>query len=219
MPPNVLSRFGLSDIRNYDSIELARSLDWLAPLYDEGEQAARSSRSEITWERVVRARDRLRESGVGAIVAASPPPAAAFARVERAGRVWIAWTDGVPWADAGRSQTRVEARSDHGWARIAIDAPADDELEIKETWDPGWTAQLDGSPIGLHRKHSVFLGVHVPAGRHELILKYEPVEFQIGLAISFCALVLLILVLTEVRLFWIPGITKGGGLDGFEPPG
>src|SRR5262249_2409098 len=34
LPPNMLMRYGLADVRNYDSVELARGLDWLAPLYE-----------------------------------------------------------------------------------------------------------------------------------------------------------------------------------------
>ena len=32
LPPDVLMRFGLSDPRNYDSVELARSLAWFDPI-------------------------------------------------------------------------------------------------------------------------------------------------------------------------------------------
>jgi hypothetical protein len=219
LPPNVLMRFGLSDVRNYDSVELARSLAWLAPLYGELAGAPCSSRSEITWERVVQARDLLRESGVGAIVAASPPPEQTFERVERVGRVWVAWTRGKPWVDSDSHQTELDVIRDHGSAHIKINSCRPDQLVIRETWDQGWSSLLDGKPVRLEAKHSVFLGIRVPAGRHELVLKYDPVEVRIGLAVSFCSLVLLILVLTGIRLFWIPGLTLGGGLEGSEPPG
>ncbi len=93
LPPNVLMRFGLSDIRNYDSVELERSLQFFAPLYERGRSI--TSRNEITWDRVVANRDLLRESGVYAVVAASPPPEGSFARVDRVGRVRVAWLDGM----------------------------------------------------------------------------------------------------------------------------
>jgi hypothetical protein len=219
LPPNVLMRFGLSDVRNYDSVELARSLAWFAPLYGESAGPSLSSRSEITWEGVVRARERLLESSVGAIVAAVPPPAGVFECVERVGRVWIAWTRGKPWADSDSPETRLGVIRDHGSARIKINSQVPDRLVIRETWDPGWSALLDGKPISLQAEYSVFLGVSIPPGGHELVLKYDPIEVRIGLAVSGSSLVLLILVLTGIRLFWIPGITKGGGLDGSEPPG
>jgi uncharacterized membrane protein YfhO len=100
---------------------------------------------------------------------------------------------------------------------VEIDAAGGDQVVVRETWDPGWQAILDGKPVCTQPKWGVFLGVAVPAGRHELILKYEPTEFQFGLAVSSSALVILFLVLTRIRLFWIPGITTRGGLDGHEP--
>ena len=99
LPPNTLMRFGLGDVRNYDSVELSRNLDWFAPLY-EPDREPRSSRRAITWAGVLRARDRLREASVRAVVASAPPPPRAFARVDRVGAVWVARLDGAPWASA-----------------------------------------------------------------------------------------------------------------------
>ena len=92
-------------------------------------------------------------------------------------------------------------------------------LTVRETWDPGWKALLDGQPVKIQRKSTVFLNIEIPAGQHELILKYDPIEVRLGIAVSFCSLVLVILVLTGIRLFWIPGITTAKGLDGPEPSG
>ena len=107
----------------------------------------------------------------------------------------------------------------HGWARILVDAEDADRLTIRETWDPGWTAHLDGAPVEIRSKSRVFLDIDIPFGQHELILKYDPIEVRIGLAISFVGLVLLILVLTGIPLFWIPGVCTAKGLDGAEPSG
>jgi hypothetical protein len=168
---------------------------------------------------VIAARERLIESGVGAVVAAAPPPQGAFERVERVGRVWIAWQRGKPWASSAASGTRLDVKKDHGWARILIDAEVADRLTVRETWDPGWKALLDGQTVEVQPKSRVFLNIEVPSGQHELILSYDPGEVRLGLAVSSCSLLLLILVLTGNRLFWIPGITMARGLDGAEPPG
>ena len=91
--------FGLCDIRNYDSVELARNLRWFAPLYEPGPGI--SSRSEITWQRVLASQRLLGESGVYAVVAAVPPPGGPFAR-EQIGRVWAAL---ARWAAVGRARS------------------------------------------------------------------------------------------------------------------
>ena len=218
LPPNVLMRFGLSDVRNYDSVELTSSLSWFKSLYKKV-HGSLSSRSEITWQGAIAARDRLIESGVGAIVGCSPPPVGTFDRVERVGGVWIGWLAGKPWADSDSAHARLAAFKDHGHARIRVDAPEALTLTLRETWDPGWKALLDHQPTKIQRKSPVFLNIEIPAGQHELILKYDPLEVRLGIALSFCSLVLVILVLTGNRLFWIPGITTAKGLDGAKPSG
>jgi hypothetical protein len=193
-------------------------LGWFEPLY-EPPCAARSSRGAITWRGVIAARERLLESGVGAVVAATPPPELAFDRVEQVGRVWIAWQDGKPWAGSAAAGTRLGVIRDHGWARIMVDATEPSWLTVRETWEPGWKATVDGRTVTIQPKSPGFLNIEIPSGQHELILKYDPGEVRLGLAISCCSSVLVILVLTGIRLFWIPGITMARGLDGARPPG
>jgi hypothetical protein len=218
LPPNVLMRFGLRDVRNYDSVELAANLKWLESLY-EPTSSARSSRGTITWRGVMAARDRLLESSVSALVASSPPPLGAFSSVERVGQVWVASQRGKPWADSEISGTRLDVIRDHGRARILVAARAPDRLTVRETWDPGWKALLDGQPVKIQRKSATFLNIEIPAGQHEIILNFSPDEVFFGLVGSSFSLVILILVLTEIRMFWIPGITTAKGLDGAEASG
>jgi hypothetical protein len=200
LPPNVLMRFGLSDPRNYDSVELARSLNWFAPLYEDTSRT-KTSRSELTWTGVIRSRDRLADSSVGAIVAATPPPPGEFSRVDKAGDVWIAWLDAKPWAGSESGRAHLAFVRDHGRVQILVKAIAADRLVVRETWDPGWRALLDGKPVEIQAKSGVFLDIQIPSGQHELVLEYDPSEVRLGLGVSTCALVLWILVLTGIRLF------------------
>ncbi len=115
LPPNVLMRFGLADPRNYDSVELARSLRWFAPLFEPGTETF-SSRSQITWQSVDRARDRLEDSCVKAVVGTSPPPTDRFAKVERSGEVWIAWLNPPGWVTSLAGATPVAIEREPGRA-------------------------------------------------------------------------------------------------------
>ncbi len=104
LPPNVAMRYGLADIRNYDSVELAASVDSFAALYLPGERE-RTSRRAVTWDGVILAKERLREAGVAAIVGRTPPPEGSFSLVERVGSVWVARPEPGPFvraAAAGR---------------------------------------------------------------------------------------------------------------------
>ena len=122
LPPNVLMRYGLCDPRNYDSVELARSLRWFETLYEPGE-VAQTSRRQITWEGVLRSRQRLREASVAAVVGSARPPAGQFDRVDQVGSVWIAWLETPGWASLQSGTTRLAAS--RGPNSISVDAHAD----------------------------------------------------------------------------------------------
>ena len=200
LPPNVAMRYGLADVRNYDSVELARSLDWFAPLYSPGPEAS-TSRREITWEGVIRARDRLREATVKAVVGPTPPPAGAFDRVDRVGSVWVARLDGRPWAtsETGRAALRVSRAS--GIVDVDADCPAADRIVVRDTFDAGWVATVDGKPAAIEPFRGTFLSVPVAAGRHSISLRYAPREVEIALIISLSAAALIVFALTGLPPF------------------
>jgi hypothetical protein len=209
LPPNVLMRFGLCDARNYDSVELSRNLQWFAPLFEPGSESL-SSRSQITWEGVHRARDRLEEACVKAVVGASPPPTRRFAQVERTGDVWIAWLGSPVWASSLAGARLVSIQRAPGLSVLRTDGSVGDKILIRETWDAGWTARIDGSPVPIETYRDTFMSVSVPAGEHILEIEYQPVEVIYGLLASALGMFGVILALTERARFWIPGITKTG---------
>ena len=200
LPPNVAMRHGLADVRNYDSVELARSLEWFAPLYSPGPEAS-TSRREITWEGVIRAGDRLREAGVMAVVGPTPPPAGAFDRVDRVGSVWVARLDGLPWASSttGRAALRVSRAS--GIVDVEADCPAADRILMRDTFDAGWVATVDGEPAAIEPFRGTFLSVPVAAGRHSISLRYAPREVEVALVISLSAAAVIVFALTGFRPF------------------
>ena len=181
LPPNLLMRYGLADVRNYDSIELAASLAWFAPLYEpERGRVERTSRRAITWAGVIRARDRLESAGVAAVVGASPPPPGAFGRVDRVGATWIA-----------RLEPRGMPRGADDPGRIAVDLPtthSDPKIIVLETYDPGWRATIDGRPAAVGADRGAFLAVATPPGARRVVLRYDPPEVRVAAGISLAAL-------------------------------
>jgi len=131
-------------------------------------------------------------------VAPVPPPSGEFLRTERVGGAWLAWLSAKPWVDCAVPDARIELRKNHGRAEIAIDSPARTEVVIRETWDPGWSAHIDGKPAVLGQKWGVFLRLDVEKGLHNIILEYNPIEVRSGIAVSIVSSAVLILVLTGI---------------------
>jgi hypothetical protein len=79
--------------------------------------------------------------------------------------------------------------------RLAIDAeaPADGFLLLADTFYPGWTAQVDGTPTPIYRANHSVRGIQLPKGRHEVRFTYEAPGFAHGLQITLAALSILLL--------------------------
>jgi hypothetical protein len=70
--------------------------------------------------------------------------------------------------------------------RVVIDAVTDAPgyVVLTETFDPGWSATVDGDARPLLRANFAFRAVVVPAGRHRVEMSYRPVSLALGLAVS-----------------------------------
>lgn len=190
-PPNVAMRYGLSDARNYDSVELARSLAWFRPLYEPGEEPL-SSRATITWEGVARALDRLEASGVGAVVSSVPPPSSLDRSSEPVGSAWVTWLEPSPMVtleppDAGRASV---SKHRPGSITIAAELSRPATLIVRETYDEGWSATAEGHALTLRPGLGVFLSTALTPGMETVVLFYDPREARLGVRISVACLLL-----------------------------
>jgi len=211
LPPNVLMRFGLADPRNYDSIELSQSLDWFEPLYEPTDEA-RSSRRTVSWETVRRALPILEQSAVGAVVGATAPPEPdLFERVERVDDVWIAWLKSAEWVEVLGAPSAIEtSRPSAGSIHLKLPPGVARRVVIRETWDPGWLARVDGAPARVERHLDAFMSVSIDENARVVELDYVPWEARLGLWISACSACVAILGLTARAWFWIYGMVGGG---------
>jgi hypothetical protein len=99
--------------------------------------------------------------------------------------------------------------------RIDVDAPDPSILVVRNAWDEGWSATLDGRSVPLLRVDGFVQGVAVPQGRHEVRLAYQ--EPAIGRGIAWSALVwlgllvVLVAALLRGRRAQASGTSAGGG--------
>jgi hypothetical protein len=76
--------------------------------------------------------------------------------------------------------------------RVSVDAGGAGYLVIADALQDGWGAEVDGRPTQLRAADHAGVAVLVPAGTHEVTLRYQPVGWQPGKAISAVSLVLVI---------------------------
>ena len=104
--------------------------------------------------------------------------------------------DGIPPADV--PSTAISARRP-GPGRWLIDASGerDSLLVVAESYFPGWKAEVDGENVDVVEADGGFLGVPLPAGRHQVTLEYHrsaAVPFGrviTAMTLLFCAFLIL----------------------------
>jgi hypothetical protein len=88
-------------------------------------------------------------------------------------------------ASTARVELQRHTPAEIEWT-VETDAPR--LLVASEVYYPaGWTAYLDGEPVPIHRVNYLLRGVHVPAGEHELVMRFEPSVDRIGTWIAAVA--------------------------------
>jgi hypothetical protein len=76
--------------------------------------------------------------------------------------------------------------------RVVIDTNADEPgyLVLSDTFDPGWSATVDGKPAPIRPAYVAFRAVFLPRGDHTIVFTYCPAGFELGLGLSGCGIVL-----------------------------
>jgi hypothetical protein len=80
------------------------------------------------------------------------------------------------------------------------DSPAPALVIISQSYYPTWKARIDGNPTRLWRADYAFQGIEVPAGSHEVILKYDDTAFHVGCWLSLLGVMILAGKLVQHRL-------------------
>lgn len=68
--------------------------------------------------------------------------------------------------------------------RLQVEADSSGWLFVADTWYPGWTAEVNGETAQIYRANYLFRTVQVPAGGGEVVMRYRPVGFWVGVMIS-----------------------------------
>jgi hypothetical protein len=68
--------------------------------------------------------------------------------------------------------------------RLQASTASDGLLVLSEIYVDGWNAYVDGEPVDIVRTDHALRGVPLPAGAHQVVLKYEPPSIRTGLMIT-----------------------------------
>jgi Bacterial membrane protein YfhO len=68
--------------------------------------------------------------------------------------------------------------------RIGVEASAPSILLVRNAWDEGWSATLDGRSVPVLRTDGFLQGIALPPGRHDVRLTYREPAIGTGLALS-----------------------------------
>lgn len=90
-----------------------------------------------------------------------------------------------PDAAVSTSVTYAEERPEVAVLGVETSVPA--IVVVRNAWDEGWTATVDGRPTPVLYADHVLQGVAVPAGTHEVRLTYREPAIGLGLVLSALA--------------------------------
>jgi hypothetical protein len=79
--------------------------------------------------------------------------------------------------------------------RIVVDCGTPGYLVLTDNWYPGWTATVDGQETTVYRSDYTFRAVAIPAGRHEIVFKFDPPSYRIGRLVSLVSVAITVALL------------------------
>jgi hypothetical protein len=87
-------------------------------------------------------------------------------------------------AGSGRGGDVTVTRDTPMGMAASVDARGDGYLVVADALQQGWVGEVDGEPADLVDADHAGVAVHVPAGRHEVTLRYAPPGQRAGVAVS-----------------------------------
>lgn len=96
---------------------------------------------------------------------------------------------GIEAADPSGSATASVAYREEEPERavLAVVTPVPGIVVVRNAWDEGWSATVDGRPAPVVHADHLLQGIAVPAGSHEVRLTYREPAIGLGLALSALA--------------------------------
>ncbi len=82
---------------------------------------------------------------------------------------------------------------------VETESLAPSYLVVSDSFDPGWSATVDGRGATIYPAYCAFRAVYLPQGKHTVVFEYSPAGFKLGLSISVVAILLSLVLLFVPR--------------------
>ncbi len=123
-------------------------------------------------------------------VAAPTRPRAVSLVGDEEGRLGVRCAAGSSDAPRPAGTATIERRGAES-LRIEVRATTPGLLVVRDAWFNGWHASIDGRDATVARGDDIFRVVRVPAGAHEVVLRYEPRSVRWGMVTSVASCLIL----------------------------
>jgi len=71
-------------------------------------------------------------------------------------------------------------------------------LVVSDAYFPGWEAKANGERVEIYRADGAFRAIPLEAGEYRVEMRYEPMSFRLGLAISVVSAVALLAIVVTL---------------------
>jgi hypothetical protein len=93
-------------------------------------------------------------------------------------------TFAVEGAGAAAVEDVKIARYEPNTVALHVDATSAGVVVLSDVYEPGWTAEVDGAEVPVVPANRVMRAVPVGAGSHEVVMRYAPPGFRVGVWLS-----------------------------------
>jgi hypothetical protein len=84
-------------------------------------------------------------------------------------------------------------------ARFAVHTDTPGMLVLSDVYYPGWRGYLDGTRVPIYRADATFRAIEVPAGSHDVSMRFSPHSFRVGLGLAAAGVLILLAALVPDR--------------------
>lgn len=84
---------------------------------------------------------------------------------------------------------------------MKVEAPTEGYVTILQAMHDGWVAYVDGEETEISIVNQCFMGIHVMPGEHDIVMKFRPKEFFVGMSITVIYIITMIVVWLKTIYF------------------